>query len=115
VLKAEQVLNKLPDQVIRHLPGRGHWIYLAIINYFATFAQALATANKSGKTAAAELCGDFALRRKFSEKLSPEAGAGGCEAGLKSRSVDGRAGGDGSWAPMHPAGWAEPHAAPEAR
>lgn len=51
-----------------------------IINYFATFAQALATANKSGKTAAAELCGDFALRHKFSEKLSHEPRAGGCEA-----------------------------------
>jgi len=70
VLKTEQVLSKLPDQDISHLQGRGHWIYLAIIDHFATFAQAFATANKSGKTAAAKLCRDFALQRKFSEKIS---------------------------------------------
>lgn len=74
MLNTEQVLNKLPDQGISHLQGRGHWIYLAIIDHFATFAQAFATANKSGKTAAAKLCRDFALRRKFSEKISRDLG-----------------------------------------
>lgn len=74
MLNTEQVLNKLPDQGISHLQGRGHWIYLAIIDHFATFAQAFATANKSGKTAAAKLYRDFALRRKFSEKISHDLG-----------------------------------------
>lgn len=111
VLKTEQVLNKLLDQVISHLRGRGHWIYLAIINHFATFAQAFATANKSGKTAAAELCGDFALRRKLSEKTSRELGWGNSRLGScsprcrtgggqgslpRNAEVDGRAGGDRS-------------------
>lgn len=111
VLKTEQVLNKLLDQVISHLRGRGHWIYLAIINHFATFAQAFATANKSGKTAAAELCGDFALRRKLSEKTSRELGWGNSRLGScsprcwtgggqgslsRNAEVDGGAGGDRS-------------------
>lgn len=69
VLRTEQVLNKPQDQGISHLQGRGHWIYLAIIDHFATFAQAFAAANKSGKTAAAELCRDFALSEEISHGL----------------------------------------------
>lgn len=85
VLKTEQVLNKLLDQGISHQQGRGHWIYLVIIDHFATFTQAFATANKSGKTAATKLCRDFALRRKFSGKISRDLGRG-----------------IWSWAPAHP-------------
>lgn len=81
MLKTEQVLNKLPDQGISHPQGRGHWIYLAIIDHFATFAQAFATANKSGKTAAAKLCRDFALRCKFSQKISHDLGWGNLKPG----------------------------------
>lgn len=81
MLKTEQVLNKPLDQGISHPQGRGHWICLAIIDHFATFAQAFATANKSGKTAAAKLCRDFALRRKFSEKISHDLGLGNLELG----------------------------------
>lgn len=76
MLKTEQVLNKLLDQGISHQQGRGHGIYLVIIDHFATFTQAFATANKSGKTAATKLCRDFALQRKFSGKISHDMGRG---------------------------------------
>lgn len=123
VLKTEQVLNKLPDQGIRHPQGRGHWIYLAIIDHFATFAQAFATANKSGKTAAAKLCRDFALRCKFSEKISRDLSWGNLKLGSgrpRCQTRDGqgsppRSAGaqteeqlvDRTCGPMHPASWTE--------
>lgn len=74
MLKTEQVVSKLLDQGISHLGGRGHWIYLGLIDHFATFAQAFATANKSGKTAAAKLCRRFASQHKLSEEICHDLG-----------------------------------------
>lgn len=127
MLETEQVLNKLPDQGISHPQGRGHWIYLAITDHFATFAQAFATANKSGKTAAARLYRDFALPCKFSEKFSAALGWGNLKLGSCTPQYHIRDG-QGSpphsaeartkkqlvsrtCGPTHPASWTDPCAA----